>query len=408
MSVITYNAELKFKDETDRDYWSRILDEARRAYNQCSYIIDSKKIHLDLRSVHHAVYYPLREEFPDIPAQGTIRVYKECLATFRSIKSNRHINHKVPKKRNCSMRLDKRLYSNFSVDGISLCSEKSNRRARAELVQFPRLVKLFEKYPTKDPLIFKKKNRIFLSIPFEIPDVDLSNDRCIGVDLGERRFAVTSDGIMFNDKEYNARRRKLRYLKRCLQKKKTKSARKKRRKISTKEKNQSTAMCYKMANAIINSTNVNYIILEDLSGIKQKTSRTKTGFKKTNHNRRMGLVPFYKFKQILSYKALLKGKRVETVSSYMTSQTDCTTGKVDGVRKNRRFFSKNGVVLDADWNGAINIAQKSKHPFSFYIPLDGAIRTWKAGCLSTTRTYVSLPRESAEALQANRLQTVGS
>ena len=408
MSVITYNAELKFKDETDRDYWSKILDEARRAYNQCSYIIDSKKIHLDLRSVHHAVYYPLREEFPDIPAQGTIRVYKECLATFRSIKSNRHINHKVPKKRNCSMRLDKRLYSNFSVDGISLCSEKSNRRARAELVQFPRLVKLFEKYPTKDPLIFKKKNRIFLSIPFEIPDVDLSNDRCIGVDLGERRFAVTSDGIMFNDKEYNARRRKLRYLKRCLQKKKTKSARKKRRKISTKEKNQSTAMCYKMANAIINSTNVNYIILEDLSGIKQKTSRTKTGFKKTNHNRRMGLVPFYKFKQILSYKALLKGKRVETVSSYMTSQTDCTTGKIEGVRKNRRFFSKNGVVLDYDWNGAINIAQKSKHPFSFVVPIDGRIRTWKAGCTSTTRTYVSLPRESAEALQANRLQTVGS
>ena len=408
MSVITYNAELKFKDETDREYWSKILDKARLAYNQCSYIIESQKMHLDVRSVHHAVYYPLREEFPDIPAQGIIRIHKECLAAFRSIKSNGHINHKVPKKRNCSMRLDKRLYSNFSVNGISLCSEKSNRRARAELVQFPRLVELFEKYPTKDPLIFKKRNKIFLSIPFEVPDVDLSNDRCIGVDLGERRFAVTSDGIMFNDKEYNARRRKLRYLKRCLQKKKTKSARKKKRKLSAKERNQSTDMCRKMANAILSNTDASYIILEDLSKIKQKTSRTKSGFKKTNHNRRMGLVPFYKFKQILSYKALLKGKRVETVSSYMTSQTDCTTGKVDGARKNRRFFSKNGVALDADWNGAINIAQKSNHPFSFVVPIDGTIRTWKAGCKSTTQTYVSLPRKSAEALQAHCLQAVGS
>ena len=379
MSVITYNAELKFKEKQDQEYWSKILDLSRHAYNKCSYIIESQKIHLDLRSVHHAVYYPLREEFPTIPAQGTIRVYKECLAAFRSIKSNGHIKHKVPKKKNCSMRLDKRLYSNFGVDGISLCSEKSNHRAKAELVRFPRLVELFEKYPTKDPLIFKKKNRLFLSIPFEVPDSELQNDRCIGVDLGERRFAVTSDGIMFNDKEYNARRRKLRYLKRCLQKKKTKSARKRKRKLSAKERNQSTDMCRKMANAILSSTNASYIILEDLSKIKQKTSRTKSGFKKTNHNRRMGLVPFYKFKQILSYKALLHGKNVETVSSYMTSQTDCTTGKIDGVRRNRRFYSKNGVVLDADWNGAINIAQKSKHPFSFVVPLDGTIRTWKCG-----------------------------
>ena len=113
-------------------------------------------------------------------------------------------------------------------------------------------------------------------------------------------------------------------------------------------------------------------------------------------------------RKILSFDYTLLSYPTCTWSSYMTSQTDCTTGKVEGIRRNRRFYSKNGAVLDADWNGAINIAQKSNHPFSFYIPLDGAIRTWKAGCLSTTRTYVSLPMETAEALQAHCLQTVGS
>ena len=162
-------------------------------------------------------------------------------------------------------------------------------------------------------------------------------------------------------------------------------------------------MCRKMANAIINSTNASIIVLEDLSGINQKTSKTKDGFKKKNHNRRMAQVPFYKFKQILSYKALLNGKRVETVSPFMTSQTDCTTGKIDGKRKNRRFYCKNGTVLDADWNGAVNIAQKSKHPFSFNIPLDGALRTWKAGCKSATQSYVSLPMETVGAVQAHAL-----
>ena len=403
MCTVTYNAELRFKDKADQEYWSSLLDTARFAYNECANILDSNKIHLDLKSVHNAVYYILREDFPTIPSQGIIKIYKECISAFRSINSNGHIEHKIPEKKNCSMRLDKRLYSKFNVDGISLCSEKSNRRAVAEIVKFPRLIELFKKYPTQDPLIFKRDGKFYLSIPFDAPEIPVQNENCIGVDLGERRFAITSDGVMFNDKEYNARRRRLRYLKRCLQTKGTKSARKHKRKLSVKEQNQSTDMCRKMANAIIGSTVSSIIVIEDLSGIKQKTAKYKEGFKKKNHNRRMAQVPFYKFKQILSYKALLNGKRVETVSPFMTSQTDCITGKKDGTRKNRRFYCKNGNVLDADWNGAINIAQKSKHPFSFKIPLDGMLRTWKAGRESTAQSYISLPMETVGAVQAHRL-----
>lgn len=403
MCTITYNAELRFKDMADQEYWSSLIEVARLAYNECANILDSNKIHLDLKSVHNAVYYILREDFPTIPSQGIIKIYKECISAFRSINSNGHIEHKIPTKKNLSMRLDKRLYSKMSIDGISLCSEKSNRRAVAEIVKFPRLIELFKKYPVQDPIIFKREGKFFLSIPFEVPEIPTQNDTCIGVDLGERRFAITSDGIMFNDKEYNARRRKLRYLKRCLHKKGTKSARRHKGKLSIKEMNQSTDMCYKVANAIIGSTNNSFIILEDLSNIKKNTSKSKEGFKKKNHNRRLGQVPFYKFKQILSYKALLNGKRVETVSPFMTSQTDCTTGKKEGTRKNRRFYCKNGTVLDADWNGAVNIAQKSKHPFSFKMPIDGTLRTWKAGCKSTSQSYISLPLETSGAVQAHRL-----
>ena len=403
MCTITYNAELRFKDDADQAYWSTLLDTARLAYNECANILDSNKIHLDLKSVHKAVYYILREDFPTIPSQGIIKIYKECISAFRSINSNGHIEHKIPEKKNCSMRLDKRLYSKFKVDGISLCSEKSNHRAVAEIVKFPRLIELFKKYPTQDPLIFKRDDKFYLSIPFDAPEIPVQNENCIGVDLGERRFAITSEGIMFNDKDYNARRRKLRYLKRCLQTKGTKSARKHKRKLSVKEQNQSMDMCRKIANAIISNTDASIIVLEDLSGIKQKTSKTKDGFKKKNHNRRMAQAPFYKFKQILSYKALLHGKRVETVSPFMTSQTDCMTGKKDGTRKNRRFYCNNGTILDADWNGAVNIAQKSKHPFSFLMPLDGALRTWKAGRMSTAQSYISLPTETVGAVQAHAL-----
>lgn len=400
MSVLTYNTEIHFKNKADQTYWSNLLECSRKAYNRCSSILASNEIHLDLKSVHNAVYYILREEFPTIPSQGIIKVYKDCISAFRSINSNGHAKHKIPQKNHLSLRLDKRLYSKLNIDTIFLCSEKSCKRTVAEIIKFPKLIELFKNYPTHDPLIFKHRNTFYLSIPFEIQDIPVQNDTCIGVDMGERRFAITSEGIMFNDREYNKRRRKLRYLKRCLRKKGTKSARKHNRKLSTKERNQSTDMCYKVANAIIKSTNAGIIVLEDLSNIKKNTSKSKDGLKKTNHNRRISQIPFYKFKQILSYKALLHGKRVETVSPFMTSQTDCTTGKKDGIRKNRRFYCKNGTVLDADWNAAVNIAQKSRHPFSFKKPLDGALRTWKAGCMSITQSYVSLSMETQGALQA--------
>ena len=408
MSTITYNAELKFKDIADQEYWTSLLEVSRLAYNECADIITTRKVHLDLQSVHNAVYYELREKFPTIPSQGIIKIYKDCISAFRSINSNGHTEHKVPTKKNLSMRLDKRLYSRLSLSSISLCSANARKRVDADIVKYPKLEEMFGKYPVHDPLIFKRDDRFFLALPFEVPEVPLRDETCIGVDLGERRFVITSDGLMLNDKEYNARRRKVRYLKRCLQKKGTKSAHRHFRNLSIKERNQSTDMCRKIANAVIQSTSASIIVMEDLSGIKQKTSKSKEGFKRKSHNRRMYQIPFYKFKQILSYKAPLYGKTVETVSPFMTSQTDCTTGKKEGTRKNRRFYCKNGTVLDADWNAAINIARKSKHPSSFKMPLDGALRTWKAGCKSTTQSYISLPMETQGAVQDHTLQGVGS
>ena len=389
----------------DHEYWSSLLVLSREAYNKCANILDSNNIHIDLQSVHKAVYDILREEYPTIPSQAVIKIYKECISAFRSIKSNGHKNHKIPEKTGLSMRLDKRLYSKFSRNSIALCSWKSCRRAVADIVGYDKLETLFIKYTTADPLIFKRDGRFFLAITFNVPDEPLQNDTCIGLDMGERRFVISSEGVMFHDKEYNKRRRKLRYLKRCLQKKGTKSAHRHSHKLSIKEQNQSTEMCQKIANAVLQSTPSSIIVMEDLSGIKQKTAKNKEGFKRKSHNRRMYQIPFYKFKKILSYKAPLYGKTVETVSPFLTSQTDCTTGKKEGTRKNRRFYCKNGTVLDADWNAAINIAQKSKHPSSFNTPLDGALRTWKAGCMSTTQSYVSpnAANGCSGALQAHTL-----
>lgn len=400
---ITYNVEMIFPDTECRTHFMELLKQVRSAYNECARIIYGMAVPLDIKSVHNAVYTTIRNSYPRLTSNAVITIYRDVMGSIHSIRSNGHENAKIPEKVQLNHRLNRYLYSHLTAEGIMLTTNTKRVRSPITFKTYPRLQEMFKKYVPGDPTIFMRNGKFYMSIPFKVPETPLANDTCVGVDLGERRFAVTSLGDMFNDREYNARKRRLRYLKRCLQKKGTKSARKHKRNLSVKERNQSTDMCRRMANSIIQSTNASILVLEDLSDIKQNTSKTKEGFKKKNHNRRIGQVPFYKFKQILSYKALLAGKRVETVSPIMTSQTDCLTGKKDGTRKNRRFYRKNGTILDADWNAAVNIARKSKHPFSFLVPLDGALRTWKAGRESTAQSYVSLPMETVGALQARTL-----
>ena len=59
------------------------------------------------------------------------------------------------------------------------------------------------------------------------------------------------------------------------------------------------------------------------------------------------------------------------VSPVNTSKIDHQTEKMDGIRKGRRYYSKNGIVLDADQNASINIAKRSKLPVSYLTVLDG-------------------------------------
>ena len=200
-------------------------------------------------------------------------------------------------------------------------------------------------------------------------------DSYIGVDLGVKRLATLSDGTSYSDKEYLANRRRIRHNKRMLQKHKkhSHSARTKLKKLRRKEANVSKNMCHHLANKIL-ETSKSIIVMEDLSGIKQTTSRTKEGYKRTRHNNMLSQVPFYSIRQILTYKALLKGKRVETVSPEYTSRQDCRHSSGVGCKRvGCRFYTKDGMVFDADWNASINIMNRYKHSTSFSLPIDGRL-----------------------------------
>ena len=362
--------------ETTRNHWMSLLAQTREAFNACTNMVASAKTPLSLVAVHAQCYDVLRKQFPQVPSQGIIRVQKSVLAMLRSIRGNKHKDASVPQMKSLALQLDKRLYSNLSINGISLSNGKPQKRELCTFVLYDKVRELFNTCVTKDPTIIARDGRLFLSVPFEIQSLPCKDDTAIGVDLGMKRFFVTSEGKSFVDKEYLKQRRRLRYLKRCLQSKGSHSSKRRLQCLSHKERNLSKNQVEKACNVLLRSTDASILVLEDLTRIKVKTSKTKEGFNRTKHNNALSQVPFYMFKERLTHKAQLVGKRVETVSPAFTSQTDSRTNKRDGIRKGCNYGGSDGVVLDADYNAAVNIALRANHPLSSNdLPLSGRVRS---------------------------------
>lgn len=355
MGKLTYNTRLVFQSDTDKQKLIQILEKQRFAWNECSKI----KFNIVKNSIvelHSAFYTKFRQNQPEIPSQVVISAEQSVLSAYRSIKSNKQKLDKPPEKKKLSIRLDKRTYSYkngiFSI--ISL-----EKRVKCSPYIYPKLQELISKYHFCDPLLFEKNGEVWICLTFDIPEVLPTNKLAIGVDLGIINAAATSEGNLYQDKQFNARKRKLRFNKRKLQSKSktSKSARRKLKKLKHKERNINQNFSHHLANKIISDTKADTIVLENLKSIKVKKH-------KYQNKNRISQIPLAELRRILTYKALLSNKQVITVSPAWTSQIDHRTGKKDGTRIGGRYYGKDGQLLHSDVNAAANIAIRSKLPCS--------------------------------------------
>ena len=373
----TYKVKLKFDNPQTYDLWVDRLHLVRDCYNYASNIIFNEKLQLGLKPIHSRLYYELRDKFKELPSQMCIQVERALISNYKSVRSNGHKIDKPIQMKHPSIQLDKRLFSNLTRESFKLSNGDGNHRSEVRFVTYPKFNELAEMYKMCDPkLAYNDDTGVFYAcVPFlDIPPTP-HEDSYLGVDLGIKRIATLSDGTSYSDKKYLANRRKIRHNKRILQKHKkhSHSAKTKLRKLRRKEANVSKNMCHHLSNEILKH-NGSVIVMEDLTKIKQSTSKTKNGYKRTRHNNMFSQVPFYQLRQILTYKALLKGKRVETVSPEYTSRQDCRTQSGVGCKRiGCRFYTKDGMVFDADWNASINIMNRYKHSNSFNLPIDGRL-----------------------------------
>ena len=94
------------------------------------------------------------------------------------------------------------------------------------------------------------------------------------------------------------------------------------------------------------------IVLEELQGIRERTNTRLRRSQRGLHNS----WAFYQLRQFVEYKARRAGVRVVSIKPAYTSQM-CSCCHYIGNRSRARFSCANcGAVMDADLNGALNIA----------------------------------------------------
>lgn len=355
--MLCYNTKLI---TNDKQFLIDTLCQVKELYNFISDIVFNTENYkkLSYKQIHHLVYDKARAQFPNLPAQIVIRLERNVLANYKSVKANKHnIDKPIICKQPC-LQLDKRLFNRFTQTSIDLFSSTKYKLCKATFVLYPKLVELLSKYEVCDPALFVKNNELYISIKFNVPSpLSKGNDTVLGVDRGIRRLIATSDGLVIKGTEFQKHKRKLHYLKSQLQSKGTKSAKRKLKKLSKKEHNFSKNYCHLIVNEIL-KTDKDIIVLENLKNIKRKTSKHKeNNIKRTSHNRMFSQIPLYELERILTYKAQHIGKCVATVSPYMTSQNDCR-GYESGTRSGVRYYTLDGLQLDADVNASVNIANR--------------------------------------------------
>jgi putative transposase len=183
----------------------------------------------------------------------------------------------------------------------------------------------------------------------------------IGVDLGLVSIAHTSDGTRFAGAQVNNRRARNVRLRRKLQKKGTKAAKRLMRRRRRKERRFAADINHQISKRIVDvaKRTGRGISIEDLKGIRARVRANKT------QRRRLHSWAFDQLQGFVVYKACRSGVPVRFVDPRNTSRTCAKCGHVDKRnRKNQAEFccTACGHQSNADANASENIRRAAVNP----------------------------------------------
>ena len=326
------------------------LDETLVAFaDACNFIAEvARQIHSSNKvKVQHACYAEVRTRF-GLSANLAIRAIARICAALK-VKSKAHSTFEPT-----SIDYDQRILSFREWDWtFSLTLLHSRERFTTALGDYQR-GRLQGKTPTSATLVKRRDGTFFLHVQIKrTAPVPYTPTDTLGVDLGRRRVAVDSDATVHEAAEVNALRSHYPKVRRSLQRKGTKEAKRLLKRLSGRERRHMRAINHRISKQLVETaqTTGRQIALEDLTGIRQRT-RVHKPQRYCHHS-----WSFYQLRQFVAYKAQVAGVPLVLVDPAYTSKTCHLCGHC-GHRSGLKFLCTTCGVFDADVNGAKNIAAR--------------------------------------------------
>jgi putative transposase len=309
--------------------------------------------------LHKQTYYDLRAQYPNLPAQlvcaSRVKATEAVKSALDRLKKQRKTG--VPHAKICPIRYDARSYW---VKWESTTCSLATIQGRVELsfIVSPYAQKYVGDKVCSADLCYRK-GRYSLHIVLSIPDPAIaSSQEVVGVDLGLNRPAVTSNKHFLGERRWKEQERRIFRLRRKLQAKGTRSAKRHLKKLSGKLLRQRRDHDHVLSKRIVqNATPGSTIVIENLTHIRSRAKMKRH----TDTQRRLHSWSFAQFQRFLSYKAQERGMQVVKIDPRHTSQTCSRCG--DQHRSNRHSQSlflcrQCGYSLNADLNASLNIRDK--------------------------------------------------
>jgi putative transposase len=309
--------------------------------------------------LHHATYYPLKADYPDLVSDLHIQARVKATEAVKSALALLAAEHKVsqPRSDGCPPRYNLHTYR---VDWESRTVRLSLIGGRQTIrFHIPDYSAKYGGYPADTADLIERDGRWWLHVVVTVPVPEVAPSyHVVGVDLGLSRPAVTSNNRFLGKRMWKAIEGRLFKLKRALQKRGTKSAKRRLRKVRHKQMRFRRNADHILSKQIVQSAEPGgTIVLENLKDIRKRARMRR----KTETQRRIHSWSFAQLKGFIRYKAEERGCTVVAVDPRHTSQACSRCGHT--ARNNRRsrdlFVCRAcGYSLHADLNGARNIAAK--------------------------------------------------
>jgi IS605 OrfB family transposase len=298
---------------------------------------------------HNATYKLTRQSIPNLPS-SLVQSARDCACeALKAVKCKT-----LPERKSFSaMRYNQRVITVNLIHGLATIASTNGRLKAAFFV--PLNYENYLSWTIKSSTIsYDRRNKIFyLHVSLEHNDPEkVTALNVLGIDRGIVNIAVCSDNMFYNSKKIKNRRARYAHLRKELQSKGTKSAKRKLKRMSGEERRFVTDVNHRISKQIVNSE-YTVFALEDLSKIRVQKRRGK------EFHRKLNSWSFYQLEQFIRYKAESLGKHILLLDARYTSQKCSNCGhSYKGNREGSAFrCRKCGFELHADLNASRNIAQ---------------------------------------------------